>query len=102
MHSYLKRELKRKIREATNQYIPEKQFNSYIVDVLVASPNKYARRFDPPNYYPTVKALIDGLTDQGFWKDDSYKFLKKMGFEYNGKSEYDSDYEFTLIITEIE
>lgn len=29
------------------------------------------RRFDPPNYWPTLKALIDGLTDAGHWADDN-------------------------------
>ncbi|WP_172121250.1 hypothetical protein [Actinomyces faecalis] len=27
-------------------------------------------RMDPANAYPTVKALVDGLTDAGVWADD--------------------------------
>lgn len=30
-----------------------------------------AGRFDPGNAYPTVKAIVDGLTDAGVWTDDS-------------------------------
>ena len=30
---------------------------------------------DPANAYPTIKALIDGMTDAGVWEDDSAKFL---------------------------
>ena len=28
------------------------------------------RRRDPANMYPTVKAMLDGLTDAGVWADD--------------------------------
>ena len=30
---------------------------------------------DPANAYPTIKALIDGMTDAGIWEDDSAKYL---------------------------
>jgi crossover junction endodeoxyribonuclease RusA len=30
-----------------------------------------ARRRDPHNTAPTVKAIIDGLVDAGFWRDDT-------------------------------
>lgn len=33
------------------------------------------RRRDPHNYYPTLKALIDGLVDYGLVPDDSHQFL---------------------------
>lgn len=33
------------------------------------------RRIDPANAYPTVKALIDGLTDAGLWADDDARHL---------------------------
>jgi len=32
-------------------------------------------RVDPANAYPTIKALIDGMTDAGIWEDDSAKYL---------------------------
>ena len=34
-----------------------------------------AGRADPANAYPTIKALIDGMTDAGVWEDDSAKYL---------------------------
>lgn len=33
------------------------------------------RRRDPHNYYPTLKALVDGLVDYGLVPDDSHQFL---------------------------
>lgn len=32
-------------------------------------------RMDPANSYPTIKALIDGLTDAGLWADDDAEHL---------------------------
>jgi hypothetical protein len=31
----------------------------------------YSRRLDPTNCEPMVKPIIDGLTDAGWWADDS-------------------------------
>ena len=39
-----------------------------------------ARRFDPPNAYPTIKALIDGMTDAGIWQDDNSEVIGAMTF----------------------
>lgn len=36
--------------------------------------DKRVRR-DPHNYYPTLKALIDGLIDYGLLPDDSHQYL---------------------------
>ena len=38
-------------------------------------------RFDPANLYPTVKALIDGMTDAGVWEDDNSKVIRLLGFQ---------------------
>ena len=46
--------------------------------ITVSPPSK--RRMDPPNFYPTVKALVDGLTDAGLWSDDNGHILKAMSF----------------------
>jgi len=58
--------------------------NPCTVKVIVYSPTK--RRLDPPNIYPTVKALIDGFTDGGLWVDDNHEVIKSMSFEYGGLS----------------
>lgn len=55
------------------------------------------RRFDPPNIYPTVKALIDGLTDAGIWEDDNGKIIKMISFISSCKSNT-KDYEVKLKI----
>lgn len=34
-----------------------------------------ARRRDPHNYYPTIKATVDGLVDYGLLSDDSSQYL---------------------------
>lgn len=34
------------------------------------------RRRDPHNYYPTVKPIVDGLTDAGFWLDDTPEYVE--------------------------
>lgn len=34
------------------------------------------RRRDPHNYYPTVKPIVDGLVDAGFWPDDTPEFIE--------------------------
>lgn len=33
------------------------------------------RRRDPHNYYPTIKPIIDGLTDAGLWPDDTAEYV---------------------------
>lgn len=38
------------------------------------------RRFDPPNSWPTFKALIDGLVDAGVLVDDSAFFIREHSF----------------------
>lgn len=38
-------------------------------------------RADPANAYPTVKALVDGLTDFGVLTDDDSKHLPEMTFK---------------------
>ena len=41
------------------------------------------RRADPPNAYPTVKALIDGCTDAGLWDDDNSDIIQSCLFTRN-------------------
>lgn len=33
------------------------------------------RRRDPHNFYPTIKPIIDGLTDAGLWPDDTPEYV---------------------------
>lgn len=48
------------------------------ITVTVNPPTK--RAMDSPNWYPTVKALLDGLTDAGQWTDDNDKVIKEVAF----------------------
>lgn len=38
------------------------------------------RQFDPPNYAPTLKPLIDGMTDAGLWTDDNGDIITAVVF----------------------
>lgn len=73
---------------------PPYLFEKFTVRVTVCAPTR--RRMDPPNFYPTVKALIDGLTDAGWWEDDNFSQLLEMSFRYGGLSGKSDT--FTLIV----
>lgn len=74
-------------------------FNNFTVDIVVRSPTK--RIIDPVNFYPTIKPIIDGLTDASWWEDDNFNKLQKISFEYGGLSEVKDHYQFILHIKEI-
>lgn len=62
----------------------ETMFDKYKVVVYVSPPSK--RRLDPPNLYPTVKPIIDGMTDANVWEDDDWEHMESMTFKYGGLS----------------
>ena len=66
--------------------------------VTIYAPSK--RRMDPPNFYPTVKALVDGMTDAGLWTDDNHEVIQYMTFEYGGLSGIDRKYKITIEVKE--
>lgn len=66
------------------------------VRVLVG--NTVNRDFDPPNLWPTVKALTDGLTDCAWWEDDNFNHLSEVSFSYGEKSDQKGHYRFTLVV----
>ena len=78
------------------KYTPE---NPCIVLVTVYTPTK--RRIYPPNVYPTVKALIDGMTDAGLWSDDNSTVIQYTAFTHGGMSNT-SNYKIKLTINGIE
>lgn len=69
------------------------------VTVTVYSPTK--SKLDPPNLYPTVKAIIDGMTDAGIWIDDNHKVIKKLSFVYGGLSKEKGRYKLVFDIEEV-
>lgn len=69
------------------------------VSITVYSPTK--SKLDPPNLYPTVKAIIDGMTDAGIWTDDNHKVIKAMTFRYGGLSGEKGHYRLVFDIEEV-
>ena len=66
--------------------------------VTIFAPTK--RRMDPPNFYPTVKALVDGMTDAGIWTDDNHEVIKYMVFKYGGLSGLKDKYRIEIEVKE--
>lgn len=55
-----------------------------------------SRRMDAPNWYPTIKALIDGLVDGGLLSDDNNHVIKSTTFKSTKLSDTKN---YKLIIT---
>lgn len=79
---------------------PELLFDKFTVLVTVFPPTR--RRLDPINLYPTVKAIIDGLTDSAWWEDDNHNHLLQIGFRYGGLSEEKDTFKLILDVEEVE
>lgn len=70
--------------EKENQSIYFDKSNPCGVTITVFSPS--SRRLDPDNVQPTVKALMDGITDSGLWEDDNHEVVKFTKYQYGGLS----------------
>ena len=58
-----------------------------------------AHKADPPNAWPTLKAILDGLTDAGVWADDSSEHVVATEFRRDpGKSDKGT-YRVRLVLT---
>lgn len=66
--------------EATNKWLKRNQPFS-IVQLVIPVRSLKVRR-DPSNWYPTVKAVVDGLVDAGVFADDSSKHLATVEPEF--------------------
>lgn len=86
--------------EAVNAIIVPFLYKKAKVRILVG--NTVNRDFDPPNLWPTVKALTDGLTDCAWWEDDNFNHLTEVSFAYGERSEEKSHYRFTVIVEPVE
>lgn len=53
-------------------------------------------RYDPTNLYPTIKAIIDGLTDYGLIEDDDYKHLDGPHMHHGGFDKTNPRIELTI------
>ncbi len=52
---------------------PATYMNPAMVCVTLDVPDK--RRRDPANFFPCVKAIVDGLVDAGWWPDDTPEWV---------------------------
>lgn len=59
------------------------------------------RRLDTPNLYPTVKALVDGMTEAKIWTDDNDDVIKSTKFQLGGLSGKKGYYRFVLTVEEV-
>lgn len=75
-------------------------FRHFKMTVFVFPPTR--RRMDPPNLWPTVKALTDGATDAVGWLDDDFSHLLETSFRYGGLSGEAGNWRIELLIEEIE
>lgn len=75
-------------------------FDKFKLRLTVCPPTR--RRLDPPNLYPTLKALIDGLTDAGWWEDDDFMHLLEVSFRYGGLSGVKNTYRLVIDIEELD
>lgn len=74
-------------------------FDQVVIKVTVCPPTN--RSVDPPNLYPTVKPLIDGMTDAFFWEDDNFKHITELGFRYGGPSGVKDCFKFVFDIVPV-
>lgn len=103
LHHFIKSERAAYIRDLARTKSAQEleiPFNKFMITVYVKSPTR--RRIDPANLYPTIKPIIDGMTDSGWWEDDDYKHLDEIRFRYGGLSKEKGFFDFVLEITEIE
>lgn len=89
-----------KIDEKSSEIKVPYLFHHFKIRVTVYPPSR--RRFDPPNLYPTVKHLIDGLTDASWWGDDQFSQLLEVSFRYGGITGETSMFQLTFDIDEID
>jgi Holliday junction resolvase RusA-like endonuclease len=69
------------------------------VTIIAAPPTR--RRMDPPNLWPTAKAILDGLTDASWWADDDFKHVVETSFRYGGISGEKDTFKITVVIEEV-
>lgn len=77
-------EARQQVGDLTDEKIFSEEHPCYVI-VHIAPPTN--RRMDPPNWYPTVKALIDGLTDMGMFSDDNKNIITGFIFLDEPKTE---------------
>jgi crossover junction endodeoxyribonuclease RusA len=111
LHVHQKAKLTKSLRslgmyEAVSHYTSRHTWRPYSEErpckmtVTVYGPT--ARKFDPPNFWPSIKALQDGMTDARVWTDDNYDIIKELTFRYGGQSGKKGFYRFETEIEDYE
>lgn len=85
--------------EINRQKLTRPVFNQCSVTAVISYPTK--RRADPANTSPTLKALIDGLTNAGYWEDDDSTHVTAVTYTRGEETRIKGRYQVTLIITPI-
>lgn len=57
-----------------------------------------SRRSDPANSYPTVKGLVDGMTDAGVWPDDDSAHLPLITFGRDPDTKTPGRYRLRMVL----
>ena len=92
MHPIVKAGITKHLRELGKNNTPQNVTFSkeYPCNVIITIHPPTKRRMDAPNWYPTIKALIDGLTDGGLWTDDNNEVIQSLTFKFGGLSGSDT------------
>jgi crossover junction endodeoxyribonuclease RusA len=69
LHHHAKAKLTKAWREAAYVAATARTFDSAYITCAIRFPNNIRR--DVGNYYPTAKAIVDGLVDAGMLPDDN-------------------------------
>ena len=94
----------KKLRDLAKYQESGRVFDPYTVDrpcrviAHIYPPTK--QDMDPPNVWPTVKPLMDGLTDAGVWNDDNGRVVAETSFRLGGVSGKKGHYLIELEIQE--
>lgn len=83
--------------EARRQNIPA-YANKVTVRAMIQYPT--SAKADPPNTYPTIKAIIDGLTDARIWLDDNSEHVDGPDMRRDHMNSPQGTHIVTLAITE--
>lgn len=102
-HHHYKAKLTRHLRELGSNVEPiDEPFSQHkpcYVVVDVQPPTN--RRMDAPNWYPTVKAIIDGFVDNGILLDDNNNVITETRFKSTKLSGIDK-YIFIISLVEVD
>lgn len=79
--------------------LSEPVFDRCMVAVSVMYPRQ--GRADPANVSPVVKALLDGLTDAGFWADDDSEHVVAVTYRRDPEKSQRGTHKVTLQINEV-